>query len=282
MLRQRFLSGSIVGKKPQKFCIYCGGSELTKEHLWSDWMRPLLPPSPEWSHTRTVLESSRRRGRSEVFKRHHKLYQGDVSTIRLRVVCRECNNGWMSALDKAAKPLLTGLITGANRLLEERDQRLIARWITMKLIVAEHGEMGAPVTTTEDRYALREGSDNPLEVWDIWIAQNQGQEWRNSFYRHAATLGSGAGVEPPRVDGLFTKNTQFDLFGVGQLLIVAISSYASAPLLPAELAHILRRIHPFQAAISWPPLAIIRDSAVAALQREFSVALDRFNWVPEV
>src|SRR6476620_8475983 len=115
--------------KTQGKCIFCGGTGLSKEHVWSKWTHPYIGGLPKRDHYRAVIRSSRgtpktRRTQST------KDYTDSVSKIRLRVVCeRRCNNGWMGKLDAAAQPLLKPLVTGHPVALGRDNQRIIATWI---------------------------------------------------------------------------------------------------------------------------------------------------------
>jgi hypothetical protein len=48
----------------------------------------------------------------------------------MRDVCRHCNGGWLSALEKAVKPILAPLASGDKALavLKESEERLLVRW----------------------------------------------------------------------------------------------------------------------------------------------------------
>src|ERR1035437_6614904 len=91
--------------KPPGKCIFCGRRNLSKEHFWPEWASALLPRYPDNRHVEhlfTVTEKTKLVRPPEVRSR-----QGHSWTKRLRAVCSECNNGWMSVLENVAKPILT-------------------------------------------------------------------------------------------------------------------------------------------------------------------------------
>jgi len=117
-------------KQERKTCVFCGGFNLSKEHVWPDWASKVLTdnPSPahhEWHNTYsdkgTVVKESGMRPR-----------QGSTFTKKIRVVCKTCNNGWMSRLENATKPILLPLIQGEPALLDREQQTLLAQWIASK------------------------------------------------------------------------------------------------------------------------------------------------------
>ncbi|WP_156481287.1 hypothetical protein [Herbaspirillum rubrisubalbicans] len=58
-------------------------------------------------------------------------------------VCEDCNRGWMSDLQKQAKPILVSLVTGEWPDLNNEQCRILARWCAMVSInLAKHLNIG--------------------------------------------------------------------------------------------------------------------------------------------
>src|SRR5213593_3811716 len=92
-------------------CIFCGSSdELTREHIWSDWVRKLVPSDKPEMHFHRFGPIGSEQERS---------YPKRPYRWRLRVVCKTCNNGWMSRIDDAAKPIAEPMILGHGKALHE-------------------------------------------------------------------------------------------------------------------------------------------------------------------
>src|SRR5258705_10676263 len=124
-------------RKPQRKCIFCGqggtpGNQMSEEHLWSDWMHHLLPQIPGM---RTVHGS--RYFRMEGMSEEAKERQGSAFTRRFRLVCQNCNSGWMSGVEGDAKPILIRLLQGQKTVLLKNDRTRLATWITLKTMVAD-------------------------------------------------------------------------------------------------------------------------------------------------
>jgi hypothetical protein len=62
---------------------------------------------------------------------------GDPYTTVVRNVCESCNNGWMSALQDQAKPIVYALANGEWPVLDVEQRRVLARWSTMVTVNLE-------------------------------------------------------------------------------------------------------------------------------------------------
>jgi hypothetical protein len=80
-----------------------------------------------------------------------------AASLRAKIVCGECNEGWMSDLETDASRLLSPLIAGKESSLDQPQQLLAAFWATKTAMVGEQ-IMYQPVSfSQEDRELLREG-----------------------------------------------------------------------------------------------------------------------------
>lgn len=108
-------------------CIFClNDRTLTFEHLFPVWLDRLLPGD------RTVeIQASNEAGLSNSYKR---------KTLRAgaRVVCADCNNGWMSELESGCKDSLMKIFVADVSVLDEQDLRNIARWSIKTAIIASY------------------------------------------------------------------------------------------------------------------------------------------------
>ena len=44
----------------QTFCIFCGGTPLSREHIWADWLRRYIPKNLAYHHSgRAILNPDR-------------------------------------------------------------------------------------------------------------------------------------------------------------------------------------------------------------------------------
>jgi hypothetical protein len=121
--------------KPRRVCIFCGRPGLTKEHMWADWLRNYIPRERQ-EHRVGSTNISLAQHEDSVQDRIERR-SGDPHSRRIRCVCRECNNGWMSQLQEAAKPFLVPMLTGQKVALYESGKTTLASWAAMFVMVAE-------------------------------------------------------------------------------------------------------------------------------------------------
>ena len=81
-----------IERNPRE-CLFCGNiGRLTEEHVYGDWLQKLGFRGPG---VRELIEDADLENRI--------LQEGNPFNKRLRIVCEDCNGGWMSALETAAK-----------------------------------------------------------------------------------------------------------------------------------------------------------------------------------
>lgn len=161
-----------------KSCFWCGTQgDLTKEHVWPRWMVPYAHDL-QGHHAEAVFKVGRsNEGAWSTTEQSTRSKQGSQLTAKVREVCRRCNNGWMSELEQAAKPLLLRLMSppplGALS-LDPTQSALIASWALKGAWMRELTSRGTPTATRQMRSYL--GSTGmPPPGARVWIAQHQGQ-----------------------------------------------------------------------------------------------------------
>jgi hypothetical protein len=110
-------------------CAFCPhAAKLSGEHLWSAWMRQLFR-AKKFRFVKRDLEGNIERTWSS----------GEID-IKANVVCKACNEGWMSNLeDRHAKTALTDLIIGDKDLIISHvHARAIARFAFKTAVVVDH------------------------------------------------------------------------------------------------------------------------------------------------
>ena len=85
--------------KPPGQCIFCPGTHMSKEHFWSTWSNPMLPKFKVNAYVEEHLSHTRK---TVLVKREIRTRPGSASSKKLRVVCEDCNNGWMNQVEDLA------------------------------------------------------------------------------------------------------------------------------------------------------------------------------------
>ena len=206
-------------QRSARFCIFCGAVAGSKEHIWSQWIHPLLPAREgDARHSRVAIHFHPTEGES---RRGPNNRQGDVRTIRVRAVCAACNNGWMNRCEEAVRPFLTPIICGEPVSLEADDLHRIAQWLAMKVMVAEHDTAQATLTPLAERVDLMDHGKLPT-YYRFYVASNVGER-ALYFRRHSHCIAlSKAGPQPP-LEGT-TKNVQVATFVIGKAIFQVTAS----------------------------------------------------------
>ena len=168
--------------KPAGRCVFCGGSGLTKGHVWPDWLDKVLP--------KTATHHEQETGQFNTFKttvpgpKHSvRIEQGHARTRKPRNTCMRCNGGWMSVIEASARPCGTRLILDSPQLMDLSDQTAISSLLTLIAMRLEFlGDMRA--ISDRERERLRTHRE-PTDNWKIWISAFRGndgdQHWSRTY-----------------------------------------------------------------------------------------------------
>ena len=228
-----------------KQCIFCGGSKLSKEHVFSRWTHALLKPAgtaqiyPETDSRLAINFVTGEAARYQNIIRR----QGRPITRQIRRPCVSCNGGWMSALDSAVISALTPLIQGRPSPLSPDDQARIGAWTFLKTVVAEYGIEETRCIPDDQRLAFFRDQRVPAG-WRIYLAVCS-TPFETVGYAHSfqAPL-TARGAPPPLPDSV-----QSTAFGIGSLFLYAVGPCNSRleAFLDAQLP---------QSLLVWPPSQI--------------------------
>jgi hypothetical protein len=244
-----------MAKKPQVAgrCVFCNGLNLTKEHIWSDFLtkRGLVPAA--MSHTNMRTKITRSSGKvAFIAPEVPDERQGALIQRQIRRVCKKCNPGWMRDIVNEAVPIVESIILGLNPSLGAAEQRALTLWITLACIMAEYtDEKSAGVSQIER--TLLQMTKAPLPNWIIYVGRYRGKRWQPTGYRHHGFNG----IElpgPGSFNGPQVFYGQTSTYVLGTFAVFAFSATS-----PAMFEHMqetikvthLRRIWPFESQFDW-------------------------------
>lgn len=93
------------------------------------------------------------------------------ANLRIRCVCKTCNNGWMSRLENHVKPIVLGLIEDKLKLIASDEQSILALWAVKNAMVWENLDRDRPRFYHDDeRYQLRIDKAKPHRT-SVWLAK---------------------------------------------------------------------------------------------------------------
>lgn len=141
-----------------RHCLFCGQPANSREDAWPRWI------VDRFYAEEPVAVSAERRG--EVLSP----WRVRKPELKVRHVCRDCNNGWMSKLEETVKPILDPLLAGHRRGFDEGAQMTLAVWAVKTAMVLE--ALDSPelfAYTQAEREELRKWSTIPTRS-SIWLA----------------------------------------------------------------------------------------------------------------
>ncbi len=248
--------------KPQKFCIYCGGTGMSKEHMWPDWLRAYVPRNvASWGQQAVTLY------RTEDPKHIVRHRTGDPHAAKLRIVCEDCNTGWMSRLQEATKTVLVPLLEGREVILYPKDQQLLARWCAIFVMTNEFAGVDRTkiaVPPSERRYVMER--DRAPSNWGIWLGRYKRSEQDGLWAHHSIPISDSNHIVETAEDNTPIANTQATTFSVGELYVTVLSSALIKIVrrwhFGTEGLRLLRQIWPVtRTAVRWPPPYMMGEEA---------------------
>jgi len=198
----------------QRTCIFCGGKgAISKEHFWPQWAGQYLTKTSE---THNISELHAAEGKAPKQLKSLIKRQGNVVTKKIRVVCRDCNHGWMGSLEERVKPTIVNLLQGHNYKLNMDQIDSLSLWASVKTIVAEHAESHMALTPSADRYLVYKNGSIP-EYFRIFMGFHS-SETTAAYIRHSATISLSMSGPDPALSPDIRRNIQTVSFLVGPLL----------------------------------------------------------------
>jgi hypothetical protein len=88
----------------------------------------------------------------------------EIASLTTRLVCHDCNTGWMAELEERARPILTPLIKGNASSVTQAEQLVIATWATKTVMVLEPSLTPEHNFTREQRDIVRTQDRPPASV----------------------------------------------------------------------------------------------------------------------
>lgn len=258
--------------KKQRTCIFCGKEgNITKEHFWPEWLGQHFPKSCEDRHISEIHESEAKSPK-RIIKKYDR--QGHVITKKMRVVCRECNNGWMSNLEAKVKPIISALLIGHDTRINKEQIFDLSLWATVKTIVGEHAEGHMALTPSADRYLVYKNYKIP-DYFRIFLGVHS-SESKAAYSRHSTTFSlTMNGLNPPLTPDI-QRNTQIVSFLIGPLLLHVIAVRVSGIRFNDETLSSSELIRIWPAAadeINLLSLKVIDDEELSAIASKLSKLL---------
>ena len=135
----------------QTICVFCGNTLLTEEHVFSDWIKKIIPRTGEPKYEQLLTDVSNIGDETFVISPALKFKQGHYGNQRVKVICNDCNSGWMNQMEQKARPILTPLILGEDYSINRADQLALSNCAILKTIIAECTDIPNKAIRAEER-----------------------------------------------------------------------------------------------------------------------------------
>lgn len=200
-------------------CIFCGREgNLSKEHLWPEWLGKMYLRKGDEKHT---FGSQTHMDRQLI---HDGVYErpGHLFTLKTRVVCRDCNSGWMSRVEHEVKPLILNMIGGKKIKITRSEIELFSFWVALKVVTAEFANKTENISVTPyvDRHAMMTDRKMP-PFFNVFISTHSTGH-NSAWLRHCWTMAFSPNGPFPPLEGR-QRNSQAITFFVGPIFIYIVN-----------------------------------------------------------
>lgn len=245
-------------------CIFCEQqSKMSKEHIFGKWLAEYFPRDAFSQHMAAhVYWPKKIITRAPVDKRRNE--PGHSGSRKLRVVCQDCNNGWLSQLEEWASKALPPMIAGERCNLLPAGQTKLATWAVKTAMVASEFKP-RPVTIAQDERTLLMNELHPPQNWFVWIAAYRGTDWAQLAIGQIRADLSPTPIAEPDLAPYYIQATTF---GLGHLLVSVVGgSYPSMTDIFAgkDIADALQIWPTHPRSILWPPATYLDDEGATVL-----------------
>ena len=236
-------------------CLFCGKAADTQEHVFPNWVNDLYPAYTLGGVRADMLHVVPERTEMRSYR------ADEVASLSARAVCGSCASGWMSRLEKAARPILKPLILSQPRTLSMAEQLLAATWAVKTAIVSEAIMQYPDRFPPEDCAIVREQQRPPGRL-RVAIAAFAPLGGTHVFTRYIRLLNGRYRDEAPVVDA-YVHTIQIGALVLqlrGPDVLSATDNRASER--PAVTRDVEIPIFPPVEQRDWPPDAILDEDVL--------------------
>jgi hypothetical protein len=226
--------------------MFCEQGNMSREHFWAEWLHPLIPQPARQLHQHQQLQQTGVSGRALSRDRFDQR-QGSVLNARYRVVCKSCNETWMSGLETDVRPTLSRLICGTEFNLARPAWQTLAHYLLLKIMVVDQAPMSVPTITKAERRSFMASRTWPDGI-RIWILATDDDFWKMQVQSDAFTIDwRGDGAQK-------AANAKLTVWGTGRLVVVSMLDREGQLNLGLDELHAVE-VHPGNTGERrWPPL----------------------------
>jgi len=247
--------------------VFCGATDrkISKEHVWPKWLRTFIDAGDG-----SPIQHSRIRSQ------HGKVVERtDWAAIpidwQVKAPCKPCNEGWMNRLEAECRPHLIPMLRNQTVPLDASDQHSLAKWVTLKALMAQYGHPGGMQEIPADSYHRFYRSQALPPGAQIWIGRYNGAGAWPCDYQHLPLYMTPQGEpEPSR------PNANVSAFTIGYAAFLYFGhELEEGPVFTPDSTarEYFVPIWPSSTAVVWPPKGLIGADGIDVLMRSLEVTL---------
>jgi hypothetical protein len=135
-------------------CTFCDRKGNSREHAWPEWLLKYFGGSVRAIHRRTESGQGRL----------------DAREIKVKTVCKQCNEGWMSGLESRASLSIKPMARGCEHNLGQNEAIILATWAVKTAAMLERASGSALCLRDEDFRYIKEHLAPPAGV-AVWLGR---------------------------------------------------------------------------------------------------------------
>lgn len=240
-------------------CVFCDSDkDLEREHVWPEWLQRM-----DWVPERVRQHHVTERDDEQLADRR---WESPPFSVRVRRVCHDCNHGWMSDLEQAAKPLLVPMIEGRGRALHRDGQRTVATWAVKTAMMFEFTHTEILVVPQEHHHHVARHREPPPQSIVSLAAYDAGRF--DAYYRQHPLRVAGTGAGAVDAEG---HNGYVATLGISHLVLQVFGHTVPVELAVERADWIAGSVYdvwPYGDSLTWMPrpaltakgLAVFADS----------------------
>jgi hypothetical protein len=231
-------------------CVFCGYPKTTNEHVFPQWLLKDIPGRGD-----NILHRSEAPAGSGAETRE---WSTPVLSFKAKVVCgQHCNGGWMSRLERDARPFLVSMIRGNGRSYYDHGRELIAYWALKTAMMIDFAQEPDLRCVPLSDYPALYQAQAVLPNTFVWLAK--------------CDSGAGARAQNRTIRFPF-GDREVDGYGgtvnVGHLVLSVLRADFGGGRgidIRGELGDALDRVWPATGPVAWPPRRTLTREGVERL-----------------
>ncbi|MDD1534573.1 MULTISPECIES: hypothetical protein [unclassified Bradyrhizobium] len=170
-------------------CIFCNEpARRTAEHIFGQWMKDRFTSTFTRTDHFTSFTDWRSGAPISTMAKGRLHRQGNPHAQQLRLVCKRCNNEWMSRLQTSASDVLSALMRDDWSTLDRVGIRHLAAWSAMVTMCFEFADLKTQAIPQQEREILM-NTGAPPDNWIIGFGRVAASVDPESTWHRGAYIG---------------------------------------------------------------------------------------------